>query len=614
MATNGIATPFMRDPGYEPSRLGERTPDERAKDAQKYLQVLSEERLPYEPLIDNLIMYVSHGRRSIQGKDLWPGQPTGLEVFADTAMTAANMLVNGIVGYTCSRNQPWFAFELPGKLNFPRTSRMRAWTGKRTDSYPEVQKWLQNAGDVCYSAFNRSNFYDVSTEFIRDGVTTGTGEMIIEDNVAEARTVCTVPHFRECYIAENNFGDVDTNYRVYKMTLRQFVQKFGMKTMQRADPTFKQDYESNMYAEREVLHAVYPRADYQPGPISVDKRKRWASDWIYRKGGKILAQGNEQIAMLAEGGYDSKPFLSWRWRKNSDELYGRGPAHDAWVSIAIDNQMGRTNLITGQKAAEPPLVADSALRNKIMRGANGITFVDNPRGGVASYAPVPLNGTGVQQLPFSLEYQEKVAQTVRDHFHTDVFTLLSQIGQQKGMGRPVTEQIFEMQNEKAAILGTIIGNLQSEAFNPLISRFYDIEARAGRIPEPPQMLLDAEHGAVEVQYLGMLAQAQTRLTKVRSIQSGVTLVQQITQFDPLAMHAIDTDQMVREAWDAVGAPISCLRDPKAIAQIRQLAQQQQEKQQQIENAPKIAKAAALAGKGAEQDSPLKALMTGGQAQ
>jgi hypothetical protein len=318
--------------------------------------------------------------------------------------------------------------------------------------------------------------------------------------------------------------------------------------------------------------------------------------------------------MLSEGGYDSMPVMSWRWRKNSDELYGRGPAHDAWVSIALDNQMGRTNLITGQKAAEPPLVADSALRNKIMRGPNGLTFIDNVRGNISAYAPVPLNGTGVQQLPFSLEYQDRVAQTVRDHFHTDIFTLLSQIGQQKGMGRPVTEQIFEMQNEKAAILGTIIGNLQSEGFNPLISRFFDIEARAGRIPEVPQILLDSEHGPVRIQYLGMLAQAQTRLTKMRSIQSAVAGLQQITQFDPLAMHAIDTDQAVREFWDAAGAPISCLRDPKAIIQIREMAQKQQEKQQAIENAPKIAKAAALAGKGAEQDSPLKALMDGGQAQ
>lgn len=607
----------MRDPGYEPSKLGQRDADARARDAQKYLEVLAEERLPYEPLIDNLIMYVNHGRRSIQGRDLWPGQPTGLEVFADTAMISANMLVNGMVGYLCSRNQPWFAFELPGKLNFPRTSRMRAWTGKRTDSYPEVQRWLQNSADVAYSAFNRSNFYDVSTEFIRDGITAGTSHLLIEDDIVQARIVCTVPHFRECYIAENEFGQVDTNYRVYKMTLRQLKQKFGMETMERADLQFRQDYEQNMYAEREVLHAVYPRADYQPGRIDA-KGKKWASDWVYRKGGKILGKqafgpGDQNITMLAEGGYDSMPTLSWRWRKNSDELYGRGPAHDAWVSIALDNQMGRTNLITGQKAAEPPLVAYSDQRGQIQRGPNGITFLESNRGDLRARMPQPLV-TGVQQLPFNLEFQDRVAQTVREHFHTDVFMLLSQIGQQKGMGRPVTEQIFEMQNEKAAILGTIIGNLQSEGFNPLISRFFDIEARAGRIPEPPQMLLDAEHGPVEIQYLGMLAQAQTRLTKVRSLQSAVAGVVQMTQVDPLAAHAIDFDQAVREYWDATGAPVSCLREPKAIAQIRQMAQQQQEKQQQIENAPKIAKAVALAGKGAEQDSPLKALMSGGKVQ
>jgi len=221
--------------------------------------------------------------------------------------------------------------------------------------------------------------------------------------------------------------------------------------------------------------------------------------------------------------------------------------------------------------------------------------------------------TGVQNLPFNIEYQQRVGTIINEHFHADVFTMLSQIGQQKGMGRPVTEQIFEMQSEKAAVLGTRIGNLQSEAFNPMIARVFDIEARAGRIPEPPQILLEAEHSGVMVQYLGMLAQAQSRLSKVRSIQTSVALAMQITQFDPLAIHAIDTDEMMREAMDASGMPVSCLRPPKAIAQIRQMAQQAQEQQQKIENAPKIAKAAALAGKAAEPDSPLKTLMGGGKA-
>jgi hypothetical protein len=603
----------MDSGGYAHSRLNDRSADDRAKDAQKYLQVLAQERLPYEWLIDNLIMYVNHGRRSIQDKDLWPGQPTGLEIYDDSAMLACSKLVDGMVGYLCPRNQRWFALQLPGMLNFPRTSRMRSWTGKSVDSYPEVQKWLQDSQDVMESAFNRSNFYDVNTEFIRDDASTGTAHLIIEEDVAAARTVFTVPHFRECYIAENRFGQVDTNYRVYKMTLRQFVQQFGMDVMKKADDNFEKDYESNMHSEREVLHAVYPRKDYNPGRIDA-KGKKWASDWVYRKGGKILVtseSGDQGISMLSEGGYDSMPIVTTRWRKNSDELYGRGPAHDAWVAIALANQMGRTNLITAQKAAEPPMVAYEDQRGKIQRGPNGFTFIPANRGDIRQIMPQPLT-TGVQNLPFNIEYQGRVAQIINEHFHSDIFTMLSQIGQEKGMGRPVTEQISEMQSEKAAVLGTRIGNLQSEAFNPIIARMFDIEARAGRIPEPPQILSESTHEGVKIQYLGMLAQAQKHVSEVRSIQSGLALVQQVAQIDPLTPHYIDSVDILRHAWDAVSAPATGILSDKAIAQIRQMAEKERQQQQQIDNAPKIAKAAALAGKAAEPDSPLRTMMGGGK--
>jgi len=250
--------------GLPRSKSDPRTEDEKAKDCQKYLIVLADQRLPWEPMIDNIIMYVNHGRRFIQDTELWAGQQTGQEVFDDSAMLARNKLVDGMVGYLCSRNQPWFALELPGKFNFPRSSAMRSWSGRRVDEYPQVQKWLQDSQTVLYSAFNRSNFYDSIPEFISDGATCGTATVQIEEDIAEGRTVFTVPHFRECFIAENQWGKVDTIYRVYKMTLRQLVQKFGLDTMRRADDNWDNSYSQNMYEEHQVLHAIYPRRDYNP--------------------------------------------------------------------------------------------------------------------------------------------------------------------------------------------------------------------------------------------------------------------------------------------------------------------------------------------------------------
>ena len=227
----GSSTINNRERGETLSKLGNRDDDQKAKDCLKYLLVLAEQRLFWEPMIDNIIAYVNHGRRFITDRDLWDGQQTGQYVYDDTAMLARNKLRDGMVGNLCSRNQPWFALELPGKLNFPRTSKMRSWSGQRVDSYPQVQQWIQDSQDVMYSAFNRSNFYDVNTEFISDGATCGTGYMLAEEDIENARIVFTVPHFREMFIAENQYGQVDTDYRVYKMTLRQLAQKFGWDKM-----------------------------------------------------------------------------------------------------------------------------------------------------------------------------------------------------------------------------------------------------------------------------------------------------------------------------------------------------------------------------------------------
>lgn len=602
--------------GNFPSKLGSRTDDQRAKDCEKYLEILAAQRTFWEPQIDNIIAYVNHGRRFVQDINLWPGQQTGQEVFDDTAMLARNRLVDGMVGNLCSRNQPWFGLELPGKLNFPRTSGMRAWNGQRIDSYPQVRKWIQESQEVMYSAFNRSNFYDKNTDFIGDGATVGTGYCLIEEDLRTSTIVFTVPHYRECFIAENEWGRVDTTYRVYKMTLRQFVQKFGMETMERADLNFKRDYEQNFYAERDVLHAIQPREDYQPGRID-GKGKKWQSCWVYRQGGKILPVAgatsgrDDKVTMLSEGGYDSAPMIAWRWRKNDDEVYGRGPAHDAFVSIAKANQMGRTNLITAQRAAEPPLVAYQDMRGAIQRGPNGITYVPTSRADLRSIAPQQLT-TGVQNLPFTVEYEDRVAAVINEYFYTDVFLKMSNLAQQGDTSRMVVEQVQELQSEKAASLGTRVGNLQSEAFDPIIDRVFNIEAEAGRIPTPPDILLESVHGKVQVEYLGPLAQAQTRLTKVRSITTGLQLVGQIAQINPTSVDVVDYDQAALEALDAVSFPASCVRDTKTVTAIRQQRNQLAAQERQTEAIPKLANAAAHLAKQPESGSILKELMGGGE--
>ena len=303
------------------------------------------------------------------------------------------------------------------------------------------------------------------------------------------------------------------------------------------------------------------------------------------------------------------PIITWRWRKNDDEVYGRGPGHDAFVSIAQANQMGRTNLVTAQRGAEPPLVAYADQRGAIQRGPNGITYLESNRGDIRARAPMPLY-TGFQNLPFTVDYQDRVRQVINQFFHTDVFMMMSQLANQGKSERMVQEQVMELQGEKAAILGTRVGNLQSEAFDPLINRVFSIEAAAGRIPSPPDILLQSVHGPVEVQYLGPLAQAQTRLTTVRAIQTFLTATAQVAQMDPSIIHAINGPQILRTIRDAVNAPVDCVYDEKTFTAILQNLNKQAQQKQMAEDIPQLAKAASSLAKQPESGSILKQLMGG----
>jgi hypothetical protein len=562
--------------------MAEQTPDDKlAKSTLKNLEYLASIRQPYEDVVDDVIKFVNHSRRMVRQTPSTGGNKTGSDVYDGSAIIAVNMLVDGMVGYLCSRNIRWFKFDIPQKLQFH---------GMKLGQMPEVRRYLDDCEDQQYAALNRSNFYDIVPEFLRDGAVPGTAHLLSEEDVREGRIIFTVPHFKECYIAENQFGQVDTNYRVYNLTMRQLEQKFGQERMVECDRNWIKTCEANPYQDREVLHAVYPRTDCDHNRID-SKSKPIASLWILKDKAKVIN----------ESGYDWMPSITWRWRKNSDERYGRSPSWDALVDILKANEIGKSNLIAAQKMVEPPIIAPSDLRGQIHMGPRGQTFMDR---NLSDFGPRPLF-TGIQ-LPFGTDQQDRVDAIIRQHFAVDFFLMLSQAAANKV--ELTATQTVEMMGEKAAVLGTRVGMLQSEALDPIHDRVFDIEARAGRMPPPPAILQELSDGKIEIQYLGPLAQAQIRLSKSRSIASGISLVTQIAAVAPTAMDVVDWDGSVVEALDSSGFPMHLIRTPEQIMAIRQQRQQQEQAQQQLEALNPISKALRAGGTKPEEGSPVQQLI------
>jgi hypothetical protein len=576
-----------------------RSDEQKAKDAEKTLTALSLIRQPFEATIDEVIKFVHHARRKITEKDAQKGLKGGLDVYDGTALSALNLLADGLHGYLVAPSLRWFSLTLPGKMQFARTSGMRAWSGKRMDEYPEVKEWLDDCADVLYSAFLRSNFYDTTPEYFRDGGSIGTVTMFIEEDLSRDRIMFSVPHFRECYISENQFGSVDTNYRVFKLTLRQLVQKFGLDQMKKADPSFDLGYKNDPYSEREVLHAVYPRSDYDRSKVN-GVNKPVASLWLLRS----------PLKLILESGYEDNPAVTWRWRKNNDEWYGRSPAWDAFVEIMLANQQGKSNLIAAQKMVEPPMIGPEDLRGKVNVSPKGWTWVE--QGSPAAKGEMlPRALMENIQLPFAVDAQDRNDGKIKEHFHVDFFIMLSQMAYSKL--QITATQVIEMQGEKAAILGTRIGRLQSEFLNPTIDRVFAIEERAGRIPMPPQMIMDMGGSPIEVDYLGPLAQAQKRLFMSQGIMGGIESLAPVSKLFPEALDVINPDITARELLESRGFPAKAFRSDEEVKKIRRIREERVVADKTVGQIAGLAKVLPAAGKPIETGSPLDTLIGGAAA-
>jgi hypothetical protein len=570
-----------------------RTDEEKIRDAEAILRVLQDIRKDYEPDIDDIIKYVNHGRRTIT--DTQKGKRTGQDVYDGSVISAKNMLRDGICGYSISKSYRWFNYALPGKLNFPRTSGMRAWTGKRMDEYPEVKMWLEDCEEVMYSAFLRSNFYDVVPEIVDDAITIGTVHILIEEDLGRSRTVFTIPHFREVYIAEDRFGTVDTHYRVYNLSLRQLMEKFGFDKMEEVDQNFKMQLEKNPHQEKEILHAIYPRKDYNQGKLDT-KNKPIVSFWMLRSGKKKF---------LDESGYDESPIITWRWRKNNDEIYGRSPSWDSMVDILKANQQARTNLRAAHQMVEPAMIAPEDMRGQVNKAPGAWTFTSNTK----INKDFPRRLFDIPGLPFAKDELERTDKIIREHYHVDFFLMLSQAAANKV--EMTATQVVEMGGEKAAILGTRIGRMETEGVNPIHDRSFAIEVRAGRIPEPPQVLMDFGGGKIEVDYLGPLAQAQKRIFKVQSMRAGIQTVTEMSQVWPESRFAINPIKTTQDMLDAYGFPQKDFNTEDEISEILTRKQQQEDAQRAVQEGVEIAKAGSRLTKKPEEGSPIDALMNPG---
>lgn len=532
-------------------------------------------REDFMPLWKDIVEFVNIRRYNLDGTKS-KGSKVGLSIYDSTAALALKDLSDGLFGYLISPGMEWFKLRLAPEFMM---------------NIPSVAMWLEEVEWVIYFDLQRSNFYEVMPEYFIDGGSIGTATLYCEEELPNQRPVFLVCNPGEVVIAEDRFGKVDTIYRKFKTTARQAAQRWSEKKFSQG---LQQNVKTNPDKEHEFIHAVFPNTDIE---MFLNEQGLWepkigVSNFPWQSYYVEVSESR----IVSEAGYRQMPFSTWRWRKNSDEWYGRSPAADCLVDILMKNQMGRSLINAAHIATEPAYNIPEELRGKVKLGPRGRNYYDDPQRIIT-----PVN-TGLQ-YPIGTDREDRIARTIERHFMVDFFTLLSRAameGQQLNV-----PQVMEMLGEKAVMLGTVIGRLTSECFNPVIDRVFGLAEAAGRIPRPPDILVEMMGGApIHVEYMGPLAQAQKKVFKTHGIYQAIESVVKLGEIRPEIMDIPDWDYIGRELLTSTGLSAKAIRDPRVVEKMRAIRQAQQAEAAQAQADLQRAQVTPSLSKKIEEGSPL----------
>ena len=464
------------------------------------------------------------------------------QVFDSSPIQAVELLAASLHGMLTNPSTPWFTLRFKDE---------------EIENEDEAKLWLEASTDAMYTAFNRSNFQQEIFELYHDLITFGTAAMFIEEDDDDIIKFST-RHINEVFIAENDKGRIDTIYRKFKISARAAIQKFGEAVSADVQTKAKKD----PYEEIEILHAVYPRADFNP-------KKKDKANMPFESVYMEYKNGNE----LSVGGFREFPFVVPRYLKASNEIYGRSPAMTALPDVKMLNEMSKTTIKAAQKQVDPPLlVPDDGFLLPVRTVPGGLNFY---RSGTRDRIE-PLN-IGANN-PLGLNMEQRRRDSIRAVFY------VNQLMMQQGPQMTATE-VIQRNEEKMRLLGPVLGRLQSELLKPLIDRVFAVLLRNNMLPQAPDFLSGRD---VEIEYVSPLAKAQ-KSTELQSIMRAVEILGSLANVAPVFDY-VNFDNLVKHLADIVGVPQKILKTQSQVNAERQQQAQQQEQMQQMQQLQQVAKA------------------------
>ena len=553
--------------------------NKRVQDYMVHLKQLEEERSEYETLWEEIAHYVSPKRDMWEDEDKDQGDKKKVRDLHDThAVEAAKIEANGLVGWNSGPSIKWVKLKL---------------MIEEMNEIPGVKDWLEQCERRLYMMFHRSTFYDQLFEFFLDLVTMGTATMLIEEDPATMMVNYSTRHPKETYIVEDGNGKIERSYRQIWFTGQQAMDRYG--------DGLPQDFIDAMYDKKDgkgnpinltkkfkFIHVLEPRHERDPSSPLAENMPIASVEFL-----------PSEEAIVKETGYQDMPLITTRFSKNSNEKYGHSPSMDGISTIKRANQEKYSTLRAAQLAVEPPVQVDVSMQRRLNLAPKGVNIYKNPS---KLIRPVEL-GSG---YPFGRDVLEMLHDEIDNIYMVPLFRMLDRLDRQV-----TATEVMERQGERVSSLSGPLTRQNSEGLGPMVMRTFSIMARNGLMPPPPPIL--QKMGApMDVEFTGLLAQAQRRYHQAQSLNSGLATIGGLVEMtqNPAILDNIDMDDLVRKIAETEGFPASAVRETPIIKKMRQQREAAMKQQQAMAQQESAAKTFKDTKDAPEEGSPAESAMQG----
>ena len=466
------------------------------------------------------------------------------QLYDTTGAHANELLSSGFFSLLTSPTQPWF---------------MLSTNNNELNRRYEIASWLDEVSRILAYEMQRpqTGFTTSMHEFYLEYGAYGNGTIFNSWSVKGEHLTYNALPLSECYYGENDESRVDTLIRHYWRTPYQLVDRYGEEGVHE---NVLQAYLNPSTGRRfEIIHAILPNTQAEAFALFSDELP-YISVYIDK----------ENKDVLSISGFHEQPFMAARFYKMPQDVYGCGPGSIALPDLNMLQEIVRTVLRGAQKMVDPP----------IMMPDQGFLSPPNTAPGRVNYFRAgspetdrmfPLQTGGHPEI--GMDLIQSVQNRIREIFFVDQLQL--NIGPQM-----TATEVMQRTEEKQRLMGPIIGRASTELLSPLIRRSFGLLYRNGKLPEPPQSLLE-QPAQFKIIYTSPIFKAQEQVAANNLTRAQQVLLPFISA-DPSILQSFHPQRTTAMVGEMFNLSKKMFRTEEEMQQLQMQQQQQMAAQEQAQ--------------------------------